>query len=164
MKKTLGEATRFVYGVGGQLIAEYDASAGALRKQNIYGPGGLLASVVPDAVAGAGARYVAADHLGSPRAVTNSGGAVSFLTGGARLCDLMAVRTDRRRPQVSEETFHREARAQLHLPVHLLLPHGPAPGGGPVTLRTTRRRRDALVKPREPFGREGRGRPRQRRP
>nr|MDQ3805629.1 RHS repeat-associated core domain-containing protein [Acidobacteriota bacterium] len=33
-------------------------------------------SVVPDAVAGAGAKYVAADHLGSPRAVTNSGGAV----------------------------------------------------------------------------------------
>jgi RHS repeat-associated protein len=76
VKKTLGEATRFAYGVGGQLLAEYDAATGALRKQNAYGPGGLLASVVPNALAGAGTRYVTADHLGSPRAVTNSAGAV----------------------------------------------------------------------------------------
>jgi RHS repeat-associated protein len=76
VKKTLGEATRFAYGVGGQLLAEYDAATGALRKQNAYGPGGLLASVVPNALAGAGTRYVTADHLGSPRAVTGAGGAV----------------------------------------------------------------------------------------
>nr|MDQ3804573.1 hypothetical protein [Acidobacteriota bacterium] len=43
VKKTLGEATRFVYGVGGQLIAEYDAAAGGLRRQGVHGAGGLLA-------------------------------------------------------------------------------------------------------------------------
>lgn len=76
VKKTLGEATRFVYGVSGQLLAEYDASTGALEKESFYGPGGLLATAVPNGQAGAGTRYVTTDRLASPRVITGAGGAV----------------------------------------------------------------------------------------
>lgn len=71
VRKYLGENTRFVYGIGGELLAEYDGSSGALRKEYLYGAGGIV-TVEP----GAGAKYAAADNLGTPRVVTNAAGAV----------------------------------------------------------------------------------------
>ncbi|HET6979059.1 MAG TPA: RHS repeat-associated core domain-containing protein [Pyrinomonadaceae bacterium] len=66
-----GEKVRMVYS-GGQLIAEYDLNTGSLKKEYVYGPKGLLATVEP----GTGTRYTTSDHLGSPRVVTNSSAGV----------------------------------------------------------------------------------------
>ena len=66
-----GEKVRMVYS-GGQLLAEYDLTIGSLKKEYIYGPKGLIATVEP----GTGTRYTTSDHLGSPRVVTNSGAGV----------------------------------------------------------------------------------------
>jgi RHS repeat-associated protein len=71
VRKLVGENTRFVYGVTGGLIAEYDGSSGNLTKQYVNG-GGLQATITPSD----GTRYTTADHLGSPRIVTNSSGGV----------------------------------------------------------------------------------------
>jgi RHS repeat-associated protein len=68
---TAGENMRMVYS-GGQLIAEYDLSTGSLKKEYVYGAGGLLATIKP----GTGTRYTTTDHLGSPRVVTNSSAGV----------------------------------------------------------------------------------------
>lgn len=76
MRKLLGENLRFVYGIGGQLIMEFDGANGALRKEYIYGAGGLLATIEPTALNSNGTRYTTADHLGSPRVVTNSSASV----------------------------------------------------------------------------------------
>lgn len=68
-----GEKVRMVYS-GGQLIAEYDLTNGALKKEYVYGATGLIATIEP----GTGIKYTTSDHLGSPRAVTNaSAGVVS---------------------------------------------------------------------------------------
>lgn len=57
---------------GGQLIAEYDLSNGSLKKEYVYGAKGLIATIEPSAVI----KYTTADHLGTPRVVTNSSGGV----------------------------------------------------------------------------------------
>ncbi len=76
VRKLVGENLRFVYGIGGQLIMEFNGSSGALTKEYIYGATGLLATIEPTAVNANGTRYATADNLGSPRVVTNSGAAV----------------------------------------------------------------------------------------
>jgi len=43
VRKLLGENLRFIYGIRGDLIAEFDGSSGALKKEYIYGADGLLA-------------------------------------------------------------------------------------------------------------------------
>jgi len=70
-----GENVRFVYGLGGELIAEFDGASGSLKKEYVYG-GGTVATIEPTAVNSNGTRYATADHLGSPRVVTNSSGGV----------------------------------------------------------------------------------------
>lgn len=76
VRKLVGENVRFVYGLSGQLIAEYSGSTGALTKEYIYGPTGLLATIEPTALNSNGTRYVTPDHLGSPRVITNSSAGV----------------------------------------------------------------------------------------
>jgi RHS repeat-associated protein len=51
---------------------EFDTANGALKKEYIYGSGGLLATIEPVN----GTRYTTADHLGTPRVITSSTGAV----------------------------------------------------------------------------------------
>ena len=62
-----GEKVRMVYS-GGQLIAEYDLTSGALTKEYVYGGKGLIATIE----LANGTRYTTADHLGTPRVITNS--------------------------------------------------------------------------------------------
>lgn len=76
VRKLLGENLRFVYGLSGQLIAEFNGSAGTLTKEYIYGGSGLVATIEPTAVNANGTRYTTSDHLGSARVVTNSGAGV----------------------------------------------------------------------------------------
>lgn len=76
VRKLVGENLTFVYGISGQLVADYNGSTGALVKEYVYGADGLLATIEPTAVNSNGARYITSDHLGSPRVVTNSGGSV----------------------------------------------------------------------------------------
>ena len=72
VRKLLGENLRMVYGIGGDMLAEFDGTSGALKKEYIYGANGLAATIA----AGEGTRYVTADHLGSPRIITSTNGAV----------------------------------------------------------------------------------------
>ena len=72
VRKLVGENTRFIYGIGGQLVAEYDGSSGNLKKE--YISGGI--TVEPTAVNSNGTQYGTGDHLGSPRVITNSSGSV----------------------------------------------------------------------------------------
>jgi uncharacterized protein RhaS with RHS repeats len=72
VRKLVGENLRFVYGIGGELLSEFDGTGGALKKEHIYGASGLTATIEP----GVGTQYVTADHLGSPRIITNTSGAV----------------------------------------------------------------------------------------
>lgn len=72
VRKLVGENLRFVYDMTGQLIAEFDAANGALKKEYVYGASGLVATIEPVN----GTRYTTSDHLGSPRVVTNAGGGV----------------------------------------------------------------------------------------
>lgn len=72
VKKLIGENTRFIYGIGGQLIAEFNGSSGVLTKEYIYGASGLVATIEPSG----GTKYTTSDVLGSPRIVTNSSGGV----------------------------------------------------------------------------------------
>lgn len=76
VRKLVGENIRFVYGIGGQLIMEFNGSSGALTKEYVYGASGLLATIEPTAINSNGTRYATADTLGSPRVVTNSSAAV----------------------------------------------------------------------------------------
>jgi RHS repeat-associated protein len=71
VRKLTGENTRFIYGIGGELIAEFNGSSGALLREYVSGEG-MMAVIEP----GVGTRYTTADHLGSPRVVTNSSGGV----------------------------------------------------------------------------------------
>jgi RHS repeat-associated protein len=76
VRKLVGENLRFVYGIGGQEIAEFDGSTGALKKEYIYGASGLLATIEPTAINSNGTRYATSDTLGSPRVVTDSGATI----------------------------------------------------------------------------------------
>ena len=67
----MGENTRFIYGIGGELIAEFDGATGNLKKEYVYG-GGSLITIEPTAVNSNGTQYTTGDHLGPPRVVTNS--------------------------------------------------------------------------------------------
>jgi RHS repeat-associated protein len=75
VRKLLGENVRFIYGIGGKLIAEFSAS-GALLKEYIYSASGVVATIEPTAVNSNGTRYSTSDHLGSPRVLTNSSAGV----------------------------------------------------------------------------------------
>lgn len=70
-----GENTRFIYGISGQLLAEFSGSTGNLTKEYIQA-GGTLITIEPTAVNSNGTRYTTSDHLGSPRVVTNSSAGV----------------------------------------------------------------------------------------
>ena len=74
VRKYVGENTRFVYGIGGELLAEYNGSSGAITKEYIYGASGLTAVVD----ASNGTEYLTPDHLGSPRVTTNSSASVTL--------------------------------------------------------------------------------------
>lgn len=72
VRKLVGENTRFIYGINGELLAEYSGSTGDIQKEYIYGASGLLATVESSLT-----QYLTADHLGSPRAATNGSGTVT---------------------------------------------------------------------------------------
>ncbi|HEX7771477.1 MAG TPA: RHS repeat-associated core domain-containing protein, partial [Pyrinomonadaceae bacterium] len=76
VRKLVGENLRFIYGIGGQLLAEYSGSTGVLTKEYVYGGAGLVATIEPTAVNSNGTRYTTPDHLGSPRVITNSSAGV----------------------------------------------------------------------------------------
>ena len=76
VRKLLGENLRFIYGIGGKLVAEFDGASGALKKEYLYGASGLAATIEPTAINSNGTRYSTADHLGAPRVLTNSSAAV----------------------------------------------------------------------------------------
>jgi hypothetical protein len=46
--KLVGENRRFVYGIGGQLIAEFDGSTGNLKKEYVYGGATLITKLTHD--------------------------------------------------------------------------------------------------------------------
>ena len=69
--KKLTENTRFVYGIGGELIGEFNSTNGNLIKEYVYA-GGAMAVIEPSV----GTKYLTSDILGSPRVVTNSSGTV----------------------------------------------------------------------------------------
>jgi RHS repeat-associated protein len=71
VRKLIGENTRFIYGISGELVAEFNGSTGNLQKEYVSG-GGMMAVIDPSA----GTRYTTSDHLGSPRVVTDSSGNV----------------------------------------------------------------------------------------
>ena len=75
VRKLVGENTRFVYGIGGELIAEFDGSTGNLKKEYVYG-GATLITIEPTAVNSNGTQYSTDDNLGSPRVITNSSAGV----------------------------------------------------------------------------------------
>src|SRR5882672_8802946 len=76
VRKLVAENLRFIYGISGQQIAEFSGSSGALQKEYVYGVSGLLATIEPTALNANGTRYLTADHLGTPRVVTNSSASV----------------------------------------------------------------------------------------
>src|SRR5438876_8786139 len=73
VRKLVGENTRFIYGIGGELIGEYDGSSGNLKKEYVAG-GGSMITIEPTAVNSNGTEYATGDHLASPRVITNSSG------------------------------------------------------------------------------------------
>jgi len=75
IRKLVGENTRFVYGIGGELVAEFDGTNGSLKKEYVYG-GGTVATIEPTSLNSNGTRYSTSDNLGSPRVITNSSGSV----------------------------------------------------------------------------------------
>jgi hypothetical protein len=85
----VGENTRFVYGLGGQLIAEFDGSTGNLKREYLYG-GATLITIEPTAVNANGTQYTTSDNLGSPRVITNGSGSVvsrhDYMPFGEELC------------------------------------------------------------------------------
>src|ERR1044072_5620988 len=76
VRKLVGENLRFIYGIGGQEIAEFSGASGALQKEYIYGAGGVLATIEPTAVNSNATRYTTSDNLGTPRVVTTSSAGV----------------------------------------------------------------------------------------
>lgn len=76
VRKLVGENTRFIYGIGAQLVAEFDGATGNLRKEYVYG-GASLITIEPTAVNSNGTQYTTSDILGSPRVITKAGGIVA---------------------------------------------------------------------------------------
>jgi RHS repeat-associated protein len=76
VRKLLGENLRLIYGIGGNLIAEFDGTSGGLKKEYIYGASGLVGTIEPTALNSNGTRYSTSDHIGSPRVLTNSSAGV----------------------------------------------------------------------------------------
>jgi RHS repeat-associated protein len=74
-KLQTSDDTRFIYGIGGQLVAEFDGSSGNLKKEYVYG-GATLITIEPTAINSNGTQYSTSDHLGTPRVITNSSGSV----------------------------------------------------------------------------------------
>jgi len=72
VRKLVGENTRFVYGIGGELVMEFDGSSGNLKKE--YLSDGI--TIEPTGVNSNGTQYPTADHLGTARVITNSSGSV----------------------------------------------------------------------------------------
>jgi YD repeat-containing protein len=72
VRKLQGENLLLMYGMDGELLAEFDPVSGDLKKEYIYGASGLAATIA----SGEGTRYVTADHLGSPRILTSASGGV----------------------------------------------------------------------------------------
>ena len=75
VRKLIGENLRMVYGIGGQLVAEFDGSNGTLKKEYVYG-GGTMVTIEPTAISSNGTQYATGDPLGSPRVITNSTGSI----------------------------------------------------------------------------------------
>ncbi|HYG82366.1 MAG TPA: RHS repeat-associated core domain-containing protein, partial [Pyrinomonadaceae bacterium] len=103
----LGEQVRFVYGVGGRLLMEFDAANSTLKKEYVYGANGLLATVDP----ADGTRYVTADHFGSPRVLTSDTGTVAsrhdYKPFGQELADSVSGRTQAQGFGVDDELRHK---------------------------------------------------------
>jgi RHS repeat-associated protein len=95
VKKLVGENTRFVYGIGGQLLAEFDGSTGNLKKEYIYGSS--MITIEPTAVNSNGTQYLTGDNLGTPRVITNSSAGVvsrhDFMPFGEELGATVGGRT-----------------------------------------------------------------------
>lgn len=75
VRKLIGDNLIFVYDIRGQQIAEFGGEKGFLTKEYIYGADGVVATIEPNDTKN-GTRYLTADHLGSPRVVTNSSAGV----------------------------------------------------------------------------------------
>ncbi len=73
VRKLIGENIRMIYGISGELLSEYNGTTGAIQKEYIYGANGLTATIESS-----NTQYLTEDHLGSPRIVTNSSGAVTL--------------------------------------------------------------------------------------
>jgi len=73
VRKLLGENLRFIYGVGGQLIAEFNGANGTISKEYVCAAYSVVATIEPGSN---GTRYLTTDYLGSPRVVTNSSAGV----------------------------------------------------------------------------------------
>jgi RHS repeat-associated protein len=98
----MGENLRMVYGITGEMLAEYDGATNNLEKEYLYGANGLAATIE----SGVGTQYVTADTLGSARLITNSTGAVIsrrdyqpfgeelFLAGGRTIAQGYSSPTD----------------------------------------------------------------------
>jgi RHS repeat-associated protein len=69
-KDSFNRTTRMVYDATGQLIAEYDAANGSLKKEYVYRGGQLLGTIEP----GNGVKIGTPDHLGSMREWTDLNG------------------------------------------------------------------------------------------
>jgi RHS repeat-associated protein len=70
-KLLTGDNTRFVSGIGGQLVGEFDGSSGNLKKEYVSS-----ITIEPTAVNSNGTQYPTGDNLGSPRVITNSSASV----------------------------------------------------------------------------------------
>src|SRR5262249_40140018 len=109
VRKLVGENTRFVYGIGGELIAEFDSSSGSLKKEYVYG-GATAITIEPTAVNSNGTRYTTADNLGSARVITNSTGSVvsrhDYLPFGQELFAGTGGRTTAQGYSVSDGVRH----------------------------------------------------------
>jgi len=78
VSKTAGATTLFVYDEDGHLLGEYDAT-GALIQETVWLEDTPVATLRPRAGGGIDIRYVWADHLDTPRAVTSSDAASTLL-------------------------------------------------------------------------------------
>jgi YD repeat-containing protein len=81
VKKVVGTGAplRMVYGVGGNLVDEYEGAsvtANAPTKEYVYGAAGMLAELEFPCPGKAAYKYVTPDALGTPRILTNPAGAV----------------------------------------------------------------------------------------
>jgi hypothetical protein len=61
VRKLVNENLRFIYGIGGQQIAEFSGANGTLKKEYIYSASGLVATIEPTAVNANSKRYITSD-------------------------------------------------------------------------------------------------------